>query len=457
MGTYDGTTVTVYVNGVSQDTASTSLNITSTNNFTIGKSASSTSPFLYTGGIDEVRVYNRALSAGEASTVATGTTPVTTPTGFVITSVETADTNSNGIVDALLFTFSAAIQDSTFTAALTAGDLVIAGVTSPTSDLGNGDMLDGDLNNNKIVVTINAVSTPVNSGVSYQVTYTRPATGGITSSTEPGAAILNTIAAGALTTTDAAKPVVVNYETDVRLLSIVVSENVTVTDLSRFYLNDVTGTNIVALTGATATVSTSSPWIISAKLTLSQLRNTLAISSDPDVGTTVSADPTVGTAGPVVLDVKANGITDMSSNTNATKDNTAVAETLDATDPLVTSVTATSGTFGPGDVIAIQVTFTEAVQVTGTPTIQLDLASPDVTTTAISGSGTSTLTFSYTVVVGDSTATGTFAEVLAGITGTVLNFGGNGGATTNASFDAAAGTVKLWPATTSKFRLLVRL
>ncbi len=432
--------VNLYVNGVSvrEVTLANAVSLNTDNSvpFTIGGDGGANKVNSFPGLIADVHVFSTAESAANIDAIRTNGVVTGPPaTGFAITSVGTADIDSDGKIDALLFTFSAAINDTTFTAALTSGALTIAGTVLPSSAPDNLT-LDGDTDNNKIVVEISEAAA-VNSGASFSVAY--DATTGAIATSLGGTPIL--LAATTLTTTDAAKPVIlsasINYETNVRQLSVVVSENLTVTDLSKFHLNDVTGTDIVSLNGATATVSASAPWTINAKLTLSQLQNALAISSDGDVGSTVSADPTVGIAGAVVLDVDSGAISDVSTagNKNVTKDNTAVVETLDMTDPLVTSVTATTGTFGPGDIIAVKVTFDEIVKVTGTPTINLDLASPDVTTTVIDGSGTSELTFSYTVKVGDSTTTGTFVEVLAGITGTVVNLGGNG-ATTNASFDA---------------------
>ncbi len=60
----------------------------------------------------------------------------------------------------------------------------------------------------------------------------------------------------------------------------------------------------------------------------------------------------------------------------------------------------TWGDLGTGGVVHISLTFSEAVRVTGTPT----LASSDGgTATYISGSGTSTLTFNHTVAAGQNT------------------------------------------------------
>ena len=84
----------------------------------------------------------------------------------------------------------------------------------------------------------------------------------------------------------------------------------------------------------------------------------------------------------------------------------ALAPTVDHTAPAVVSVTSSTanGTYKAGDVISIQVNFGESVTVVGTPQLTLETGNTDRTINYVSGSGTSTLTFNYTVQVGDSTA-----------------------------------------------------
>ncbi|MCX5944140.1 MAG: FG-GAP-like repeat-containing protein [Cyanobacteria bacterium] len=67
----------------------------------------------------------------------------------------------------------------------------------------------------------------------------------------------------------------------------------------------------------------------------------------------------------------------------------------------VTTTTA-SGTYGIGDTITIEVPFSEVVTVTGNPTLLLETGSSDQVATYSSGSGTNTLTFTYTVQAGDT-------------------------------------------------------
>ena len=75
--------------------------------------------------------------------------------------------------------------------------------------------------------------------------------------------------------------------------------------------------------------------------------------------------------------------------------------TIDTTAPAVTGVSSTNanGTYGVGSVIDITVAWSKPVVVTGTPELALNSGG---TASYSSGSGTSTLTFSYTVAAGQS-------------------------------------------------------
>jgi hypothetical protein len=79
------------------------------------------------------------------------------------------------------------------------------------------------------------------------------------------------------------------------------------------------------------------------------------------------------------------------------------ADQIDANAPAVTSVTSSTanGIYGVGSVIAVNVVFSELVNVTGTPTITLETGAIDRTVNYSSGTGTNTLTFNYTIQAGD--------------------------------------------------------
>lgn len=74
--------------------------------------------------------------------------------------------------------------------------------------------------------------------------------------------------------------------------------------------------------------------------------------------------------------------------------------------PIVTSVSSSSNdvTYKIGDTITITVQFDSVVNVTGTPTLTLETGSTDRVLDYVSGSGSDTLSFSYTVQAGDISA-----------------------------------------------------
>ena len=76
---------------------------------------------------------------------------------------------------------------------------------------------------------------------------------------------------------------------------------------------------------------------------------------------------------------------------------------VEAIAPTVTSVNSSTadGTYKSGDAISIQVNFSEAVTITGTPQLTLETGTTDRVINCASGSGTSVLTFTYTVQAGD--------------------------------------------------------
>ncbi|MFC7411318.1 DUF4347 domain-containing protein [Hydrogenophaga atypica] len=97
--------------------------------------------------------------------------------------------------------------------------------------------------------------------------------------------------------------------------------------------------------------------------------------------------------------------------------------------PTVTSITSSTanGSYNAGDLISIQVTFSAAVNVAGTPQLTLETGTTDRTVNYVSGSGSTTLTFNYTVQSGDTSAdldyTSTTALALNGGTITATSGG----------------------------------
>ena len=86
--------------------------------------------------------------------------------------------------------------------------------------------------------------------------------------------------------------------------------------------------------------------------------------------------------------------------------------------PTVSSVSTTTGDYDAGKVLTLTLAMSENVTVTGTPTLMLNDGG---TATYTGGSGTSTLTFNYTVVAGQNTT----APQVTAVNGTITDAGGN--------------------------------
>ncbi|MBF0094465.1 MAG: DUF4347 domain-containing protein, partial [Alphaproteobacteria bacterium] len=114
---------------------------------------------------------------------------------------------------------------------------------------------------------------------------------------------------------------------------------------------------------------------------------------------------------------------------------------VDGVAPAVTNVSASTsnGTYKMGDQIAVTVVFGEVVTVAGTPTLTLETGTTDRAATYSSGSGSKTLTFTYTVQAGDVSADlsylSTSALALSG--STIKDAAGNNATLTLAALGAA--------------------
>ena len=132
--------------------------------------------------------------------------------------------------------------------------------------------------------------------------------------------------------------------------------------------------------------------------------------------TRITATAPAGSAGTVDVRVTTSGGT---SATGAPDQYTYVAA------PAVTGVGSAmpNGSYKAGDVLDITATFDQTVTVTGTPTLLLETGAVDRAAVYLSGSGSSVLTFRYTVQIGDQSAdldyAGTSALALNG--GTIRN------------------------------------
>ena len=127
----------------------------------------------------------------------------------------------------------------------------------------------------------------------------------------------------------------------------------------------------------------------------------------------------------------------MSSFAIATNLAASSALVIDTTAPTISGVSSTTaaGTYKADDAISIQVTFSEAVTVTGTPQLTLETGGSDAVVDYASGSTTNVLTFTYTVGAGENSTDLDYASTtaLALNGGTIQDVGG-----TNATLTLAA-------------------
>jgi hypothetical protein len=117
---------------------------------------------------------------------------------------------------------------------------------------------------------------------------------------------------------------------------------------------------------------------------------------------------------------------------------------VDTTAPVVNGVSSptAAGTYGVGSVISIQVSFSEAVTVTGTPQLTLETGTTDRTINYVSGSGTNTLTFNYTVQAGDTSADLDYlSSVALGLNGGTIRDAAGNNATLTLPTPGAAGSL----------------
>ncbi|MEN0107399.1 MAG: hypothetical protein AAGC84_13350, partial [Pseudomonas sp.] len=115
--------------------------------------------------------------------------------------------------------------------------------------------------------------------------------------------------------------------------------------------------------------------------------------------------PTSGYHGAASLQITSNDLGLSGSGGNQTDTDT-VSITIAANNPTITSVSSTpSGSYGVGQTVLVSVTFDQTVDVDttgGLPTLVLETGAIDRSATYVAGSGSNTLTFSYTVQAGDT-------------------------------------------------------
>jgi gliding motility-associated-like protein len=130
--------------------------------------------------------------------------------------------------------------------------------------------------------------------------------------------------------------------------------------------------------------------------------------------------------GAVTIQVPASVAVNVGNNGNTISNTLSLV--YDGTAPAVTSVDVpTNAIYHLGQTLSFTVHFSEAVNVTGTPTLDIVIGATTRQATYVSGSGTNALVFSYTVQNGDIDMDGVALGTLAG---TIKDAAGNNGVLT---------------------------
>ncbi|PTT91356.1 pyrrolo-quinoline quinone, partial [Pelomonas sp. HMWF004] len=115
---------------------------------------------------------------------------------------------------------------------------------------------------------------------------------------------------------------------------------------------------------------------------------------------------------------------------------------VDAIAPGVTAVAVPAdGRYNAGDVLSFTVSFSEAVTVTGTPRLALDIGGTPVFARYASGSGSNALVFEYTVQAGDNDSNGIAVSSLQANGGTLRDAAGNAASPTLVGVSSSAGVI----------------
>ena len=200
----------------------------------------------------------------------------------------------------------------------------------------------------------------------------------------------------------------------------VVSVTVTLDDSSI-----VTGSPVIALTIGSATANAT---YVSGTGSASLLFQYTVLANDVDSNGISIAANALGLSSGSIVDARGNAAI---LTHNAVTDNSAYK--VDTAAPSVSSVAFTSAigaesnTLGTGDTLDITVTMSEVTTVTGVPQLALVVGSGAGAANYLSGSGTSSLVFRYTAVLGDTDTDGIsmLADQLSLNSGTMADAAGN--------------------------------
>lgn len=178
----------------------------------------------------------------------------------------------------------------------------------------------------------------------------------------------------------------------------------------------VTGTGLLALAGASNDIDISKLQLSGDGAAYSLTSSSVEISSATGFSVTLNGTDTAaltsrinknGTSSALGLTYNLAASEDWNTGADvavAVADLTGNGITASNIPPAVAAVSASTanGSYKAGDIISIQLNFNEVVTVTGTPQLTLETGSTDQVVNYSAGSGTSTLTFNYTVQAGDN-------------------------------------------------------
>ncbi|NDF03185.1 MAG: hypothetical protein EB067_07165, partial [Actinobacteria bacterium] len=135
------------------------------------------------------------------------------------------------------------------------------------------------------------------------------------------------------------------------------------------------------------------------------------VSASPQVGGVTKTCTVTGASGSCTVTGLTNGVAYTFTTTATNGSGTSAASSAsnsvtptDTTAPTVSGVSSSTanGSYGVGNSISIQITFSEVVTVGGTPQFTIETGATDRTVNYVSGSGSNTLTFTYVVQAGDN-------------------------------------------------------
>ncbi|WP_452610319.1 Ig-like domain-containing protein [Roseivirga echinicomitans] len=419
-GVEDGTNVIRLNNtGITDASGNAGIGTTDSGNFTIDTAIPTAT----------ITLSDAALKSGETATVTitfseavTGITnaDLTIPNG-TLTAVSSSD---GGIVWTGTFTPTAGMED-----AINVISLNNTGVTDAVGNAGTGTTDSGNFTIDTAVptATITLSDAALKSGetATVTITFSEAVTGFTNADLTIPNGILTAVSSsdggivwtGTFTPTtsieDATNVITLN-NTGVTDAS--GNAGIGTTDSGNFTIDTAVPTATITLSdaalksGETATVtitfSEAVTGFTNADLTIPNGTLTAVSSSDGGIIWTGTFTPTAGIEDATnVISLNNTGVTDAVGNAGiGTTDSGNF--TIDTAIPTVTNVASSKadGTYGLGEIITVMVTFSEAVTVTGTPQLELETGAVDRVINYASGTGTNTLTFSYTVRMGDESS-----------------------------------------------------